>query len=238
MDKETNSNVKLILKALEIIKENGTGQYLENICELCKNEFGWDAEKTKLALDEAKKENVIHEFKRFIHSEILALKAQTASRSNDHPHDIDVYAKALIRSLEDRIRSLERQLEQKQAIIEKLLDGPRQIVCTQSTPNPLGAEEVRNSNLDTKENNKSSTPTIETTNQTKGDKETTTESNKANSEEIQRNNRKVTIIGDSIVNGSAERGLGKKHIVKIRKHPGGNNNRHERLHQASATTET
>ena len=63
MDKETNSNVKLILEALEIIKEKGTGQYLDNICEICQNEFGWDAERTKLALDEAKKENVIHEVK-------------------------------------------------------------------------------------------------------------------------------------------------------------------------------
>ena len=43
---------------------------------------------------------------------------------------------------------------------------------------------------------------------------------KASTEEIQRNRKKVTIIGDSIVNGLEERGLGKKHIVKIRKHPG------------------
>ena len=142
MDKETNSNVKLILEALKIIKEKGIGQYLDNICEISQNEFGWDAERTKLAMDEAKKENVIHEvkekrkisfrktgqaviihdveeseenqqrqdgkspekrtekrekseavesdyleFKRFIHSEILALKAQAASRSNDRPQD-------------------------------------------------------------------------------------------------------------------------------------------------------
>ena len=37
---------------------------------------------------------------------------------------------------------------------------------------------------------------------------------------IQSNRKKVTIIGDSIVNGLEERGLGKKHIVKVRKHPG------------------
>ena len=165
MDQEAKSNVNLILEALEIIKEKGTGQYLDNICEICKNEFGLDAERTKLALDEAKKENIIHEvkvkrkisyrktgqaviihddeeseedpqrkdekssekrtekeekceaveshfleFKRFIHSEILALKAQTPSRSNDRQEDINVYAKALIQSLEDRV-SMEKSYE-------------------------------------------------------------------------------------------------------------------------------
>ena len=63
MDQEAKSNVNLILEALELIKEKGTGHYLDNICKICKNEFGWDAERTKLALDEAKKENIIHEVK-------------------------------------------------------------------------------------------------------------------------------------------------------------------------------
>ena len=250
MDQEAKSNVNLILEALEIIKEKRTGQYLDNICEICKNEFGWDAERTKLALDEAEKENIIHEvkvkrkisyrktgqaviihdveeseedpqrkdekspekrteneekceavesdyleLKRFIHSEILALKAQTPSRSNDRQEDINVYAKALIQSLEDRVRSLERQLEQKKAIIEKLLDGPRQVVRTLPTPNPLGAEEVRNGNFDTKENKEISSPSIETTNQTKGGKNSTIQSSKAGKEEIQRNRKKLQSLG-------------------------------------------
>ena len=36
---------------------------MDNICEICKNEFGWETERAKLALDEAKKENAIHEVK-------------------------------------------------------------------------------------------------------------------------------------------------------------------------------
>ena len=69
-------------------------------------------------------ESDYREFKRFFQPEILATKALIANRSNDRPHDINVYAKALMPSLEDRIESLEGQIKKKQVIIEKLRDGP------------------------------------------------------------------------------------------------------------------
>ncbi len=97
----------------------------------------------------------------------MGLKAQTASRSGKESlQENDVYPKALIiRSLENRIRSLERQLEQKQAIIEKLLDGPRQTTCTQSmsksTTNLLGVEAAHNDSPDREKNKKISMQSME-----------------------------------------------------------------------------
>ena len=68
------------------------------------------------------------EFKKFIHEEVLSLKAllskQTISESgkNAKKPPID-YEAVFIRSLQDRILSLERQLDEKQKIIEKLLEA-------------------------------------------------------------------------------------------------------------------
>ncbi len=50
-----NLDVKHVLEALDVIKEWGTGYYLENICEVYKNKFGWDEKKTKLALKKDEK---------------------------------------------------------------------------------------------------------------------------------------------------------------------------------------
>ena len=76
------------------------------------------------------------EFKKFIHSEILSLKAQVTHKiqspvREQEPGQETDYMKDLIRSLQDRIVSLERQLQQKQWIIEKLLDGPKENVNKQ-----------------------------------------------------------------------------------------------------------
>ena len=70
------------------------------------------------------------EFKKFIHDELISLKASISKKSipesNKPPnHPID-YARSFIRSMEDSIISLERQLEQKQAIINKLLETPKE----------------------------------------------------------------------------------------------------------------
>ena len=68
------------------------------------------------------------DFKRFSHAEILSLKAQIAPKSSESPKRapkdrIEVVQEALIKSLHERIFSLERQLSEKQEIIRKLLEN-------------------------------------------------------------------------------------------------------------------
>ena len=73
----------------------------------------------------------IIEFKKFIHGEILSLKAQISSRSISDagrslspkpPRSPPDYERLLIKTLEDRILSLEHQLDQKQKVIEKFME--------------------------------------------------------------------------------------------------------------------
>ena len=68
------------------------------------------------------------EFKKFIHDELISLKASMAEKFSikesipvNHSNNYEV---AYIRSMEERIISLERQLHQKQDIIDKLLTSP------------------------------------------------------------------------------------------------------------------
>ena len=77
------------------------------------------------------------EFKKYVHAEMLALKALVSnrtisenSRSSREPID---YERIVIKSLEDRIISLERQLNQKQRMIEALLES-------RSSPPPRSGE--------------------------------------------------------------------------------------------------
>ena len=72
----------------------------------------------------------LHEFKTFMHDELLGPKALvsnslTSESKKSSPEKSPNYERLLIRSLEDRIISLERQLGFKQNIIEKLLESPR-----------------------------------------------------------------------------------------------------------------
>ena len=88
-------------------------------------------------------QNDLQEFKRFAHSEILSLKAQT-SNGNHTEKNVkierdDTYLKPLLRSFEQRITSLEKQLEDKQRIIEALIRGPSPYVnkpdhCKEASP--------------------------------------------------------------------------------------------------------
>ena len=76
-------------------------------------------------------QNEFEEYKRFLHGEILDLKAKIAIRPNSPTQPprqnptCDKVKEALLTSLQERIISLERQLHDKQRIIEKLLDGPK-----------------------------------------------------------------------------------------------------------------
>ncbi len=79
-------------------------------------------------------QNNFEDFKRFSHGEILSLKAQLASRPREGSHkssgpNYGVLQEAFIRSVQERIISLERQLRDKQQakgkLFEKLLEKPR-----------------------------------------------------------------------------------------------------------------
>ena len=62
------------------------------------------------------------ELKRYAFDELAALRSKKSTDDNE-----DNYLKPLLRSMEHRIISLERQLENKQRTIEKLIVGPKQI---------------------------------------------------------------------------------------------------------------
>ena len=84
------------------------------------------------------------DFKKYAFDKISAFEADMQSlkeneklMQNQENKPID-YERCFIRSLEDRILSLERQLAQKQAIIEKLLTTPKE------EGRPFSASEVQN----------------------------------------------------------------------------------------------
>ena len=80
------------------------------------------------------------DFKKYIHAEVLSLKALMSNRTISAPEKnannprID-YETNFIKSLQDRILSLERQLDQKQEIIKKLLEGKEL-----NKPSPIDAK--------------------------------------------------------------------------------------------------
>ena len=68
------------------------------------------------------------DFKKSIHSEVQSIKAEIEFGANDvaavHSSGMDPMVSMLIQSLKDRIVSLEKQLDEKQKKIEKLMDRP------------------------------------------------------------------------------------------------------------------
>ena len=80
------------------------------------------------------------EFKRFANGEILSLKAEITSRSPNPKvkTQCDRDRKALVTCLQQRIISLERQLQDKQFIIEKLLDGQKPAIPSFRPATPTG----------------------------------------------------------------------------------------------------
>ena len=90
----------------------------------------------------------LDEFKRFSHGEILSLKAQIGNRPSNpsqqtkaDPTEKD--REALLRCLQDRIVSLERQLYDKQKIIEGLLERPRSEITTVDRKKGCLDDEIR-----------------------------------------------------------------------------------------------
>ena len=93
---------------------------------------------TKDQLDRFRSDFV--EFKRFLHGEILSWKAENASRSPNPKvkTQCDRDREALVTCFQQQIISLERQLQDKQFIIEKLLDGHKPAIPSFRPETPTG----------------------------------------------------------------------------------------------------
>ena len=83
------------------------------------------------------------ELKKFVHDELISLKASMAEKfsieGNQHVNHSNNYEVAYIHSMEERIISLERQLQQTQDIIDKLLTSPnveRKALSVEEAYNP------------------------------------------------------------------------------------------------------
>ena len=175
------------------------------------------------------------DFKRFSHAEILSLKAQISPKSHESPTRssqgrIEAMQEALIRSLHERIFSLERQLSDKQEIIQKLLENsferplrPTEThspMGTTTTPQPVLNKEASKKSMNNKQTVTKSTGTesIATNKINPGE---SCESASDDKRDDKHEKKRVIIVGDSILNGINEKGLTKKnHTVKVRPHPG------------------
>eukprot|EP00112_Aurelia_sp_Birch-Aquarium-sp1_P022592 Seg6416.2 transcript_id=Seg6416.2/GoldUCD/mRNA.D3Y31 product="hypothetical protein" protein_id=Seg6416.2/GoldUCD/D3Y31 len=183
-----------------------------------------------------------------MHAELLAIKALVSNRSIAEAEKSPKapardYESFFIRSLEDRIISLERQLDQKQKIIGKLLEERRhycgditkmqtkdspnlegQKPKQQSTPNKGGAKE-RNKSLAT-QNNEMYSNNANASQITGG--ETATKSSVNNNSQAETEcekdkkgtKKRVVVVGDSMLNGVNEKGLSRNHFVKVYAHGG------------------
>ena len=80
------------------------------------------------------------DFKPYVHCEMLSIKADIASRqkAQNPPKTPDGDREALVRTLNERILSLERQLHEKQYVIQKLFKGPKQNPTTSFHEIPSG----------------------------------------------------------------------------------------------------
>ena len=174
------------------------------------------------------------EFKRYAFDELAVLRSKKYTNDNE-----DNYLKPLLRSMEHRIISLERQLENKQRVIEKLIAGPEQIHPEVNTA-PVGiseqsGNETKEKKLPQKKNEiKRKTEVSETSNKANGKKVTNNKctenkslesnSNKDDNQVASKDSvkeRKIfVVVGDSMLNNIEGRGLAKKHNVTVRANPG------------------
>ena len=138
-------------------------------------------------------------FKKFMFSEIATTKAMILTPSENvvtdksQKTDMDI-----VECLKDRIKSLEKQLDNKQVIIESLL------TTLQTSNNKVET-------LSVKPVNPKGVSQVTLTNNKKSDN--------ANVTEVI-NKKSVIIIGDSMLNGINERGISKDDIIKIKAHSG------------------
>ena len=191
------------------------------------------------------KEDLV-DFKKYIHSELLSIKAHVFNRSlsetvTNGSNNFN-YEKMFIKSLEDRIVSLEKQLHHKQRIIDKLLEQPSRIAETTSSPaipttHDLPGGAVKNSSSSKEKNNlqetsqkcmgKNPQSTVSSkgkgNNNLHGGNSSHNKSKQNQTDPANQQRKTIIVVGDSILNGINENGLSKnakKHNVKVRAHPG------------------
>ena len=186
----------------------------------------------------------LEDFKRYTHGEILSMKADVANRQKSpNPNSttpMDKDREALVRSLQERILSLEKQLQDKQYIIERLLDGPRHRstnITTSPYTIPTGSKNhapcattIEEQSAKPTMKNSLGTKTLENTKEpdkrnantaNKDTKQQEKQSSSTKSKQKDTKSRKrIAIIGDSMLNGIYEEGMQKDHNVRIKPHSG------------------
>ena len=177
-----------------------------------------------------------HDFKSLVHAEVQSMKARIDDTAADQLSGMDPLVRILIHSFKDRIASLEKQLDEKQKLIEKLMERPifetvqkqnRNVdvnspMTTGATP---GAGTVVQNNGPSNEKKEQKNPkpqgkevdsmTEQNSNRTPKEQDDPT---KTATKKPTR--KKVVIIGDSLLNGLEENKMRRRHDIQIRPHPG------------------
>ena len=164
------------------------------------------------------------DFKKFITTEMGVVKSQLVK--DLHPTN------SLVDALLQRIKSLENQLDQKQTIIELLINK------TNNINNAAHVAETMPENVNLKHKTDNSTPLVHNISRdviTVDNKKDNTHLKQNQSRNIINNKssnarstvdtrttvkKSVVIIGDSIINGIEPKGLSKGNSVKVTAHPG------------------
>ena len=188
-------------------------------------------------------ENDFLDFKDFVWGELASLRNQKIGNTAGPDH-IN-YEKAFIRSLEHRILSLERQLEQNQQIFERQLEQKQQIIEKLLINNNVQFQALLQTDqvtkTPTKENHTLNKVSFNRDNRSKREdhgkpSKEHAKTSKAESppskqqkpgsvnanEDTEQNEAKklVYLVGDSLLHGIHERGLTRKHNVKVKAHGG------------------
>ena len=175
------------------------------------------------------------DFKKFIHSEVQSIKAEIEFGTAMHPSGMDPLVSMLIQSLKDRIVSLEKQLDEKQKIIEKLMERPILEIAkdqnkeveanppSKTTNPPVTGENAQNSSPNN-ENIEQKIPKTQEkelrNSKERNSKEVSEEQDARTKAEKKAERKKIIIIGDSLLNGLEEKKMKRNHDIKIRPHPG------------------
>ena len=202
---------------------------------------------TDLSADQnsiAEPEKYVHaeeylDFKKFIHSEVQSIKVEIELGANDraavHPSCMDPLVRMLIQSQKDRIDSLEKQLDEKQKIIEKMMDRPiLEITKDQNKEVELNPPSKTTDPQVTRKKAQNCCPNNENIEQkipkTQGkelqnsieqtSKGSLKEQDVRTKAEKKAERKKIVIIGDSLLNGLEEKRMKRDHDIQIRPHPG------------------
>ena len=175
------------------------------------------------------------EFKRFTHGEIVSLKAELANRPKSptpkFPNQPDKDREALLRSVQERIISLERQLQDKQNITSKLLDGPRhqrsEAICprsttTRTTPSGYEQQQPHCAIMNAEEMTSNTGKANAIVDRKKEEKSLHSSKEHENWPKLTavKERKRSTIVGNFMLNGIFDEGIQKHHNITITRHPG------------------